>query len=140
MADRLVGSAFLKNEYITVREGKEMNMKRIVIIAAVVIVIGFIGFRVVEAVQKSAADKAVQANTQNYTPVEVLTVAKGSIASAITLSGKVQADREAPALVKAPARVTAVYAKVGDRVNKDQVLFSMEKTTIQSAYDQAAAA
>ncbi|ADY56871.1 efflux transporter, RND family, MFP subunit [Syntrophobotulus glycolicus DSM 8271] len=117
----------------------DKKKKRIIIAAVVIILLALIGLKVVKAMGDKAAKLAEEQNRQTYTPVEVLTVKAQDIASNVLLSGKVQADKEAPVLAKTPGKVTAVYGKVGDYVRKDQVLFSLDKTDVTRAYNQAAA-
>lgn len=76
---------------------------------------------------------------QSYIPVNAQTVQKGSISTNITLSGKIQADKEAPVMTKTMGRVQSIKVKVGDMVNKDQVLISLDKSDMQATYDQAQA-
>jgi RND family efflux transporter MFP subunit len=118
----------------------DKKKKKMIIAAVVVVVVIFTGIKIFKAMQDSAAKKAEELNKQTYTAVDVLTVKKQNISSTVTLSGKVQADKEAPIFVKTPGKVSAVYAKVGDSVSKDQVLFSLDKADVASSYNQAAAA
>lgn len=118
----------------------DKKKKRMIIAAVVVVVVIFTGIKIFKAMQDSAAKKAEELNKQTYTAVDVLTVKKQNISSTVTLSGKVQADKDAPVFVRTPGKVAAVYAKVGDSVKKDQVLFSLDKADVASSYKQAAAA
>lgn len=118
---------------------KRMSGKAKIAIVVVVLMV-LIGFRVNGIMKQTALKQAAEMNRVTYIPVEVLTATEQDISSDITLSGKVQADKEAPVMVKTPGKVTAVYAKVGDVVKKDQVLFSLDKTDVLSSYNQAAAA
>ena len=59
------------------------------------------------------------------TPVEVTTVTHGDLAAQARLSGKVAAAREVSILAPLSAKVTAVYVRVGDKVENGQVLFSL---------------
>ncbi|MCG1024865.1 efflux RND transporter periplasmic adaptor subunit [Dehalobacter sp.] len=119
---------------------KPIGKKKMIIAVAAILLVLLIGVRIYGAAQSAAEKKAAEQNRQNYVPVEALTLHKQSISSAITLSGKVEADKEASVVVGTPAKVTAVYAKVGDSVSKGQVLFSLDKTDLMSSYNQAAAA
>jgi len=118
---------------------KQMSRRKKIIIAVVIVLILLAAFRIYGAIQQAAEKKAAELNRKAYIPVEALTVKNRSISSNITLSGKIQADKESPVMVKTPGKVTAIYAKVGDVVKKDQVLFSLDKTDVLSAYNQAAA-
>ena len=68
------------------------------------------------------------------TPVEVTTVTHGDLAAQARLSGKVSAAREVSILAPLSAKVTAVYVRVGDKVENGQVLFSLDKSDLQTSY------
>ena len=68
------------------------------------------------------------------TPVEVTTVTHGDLAAQARLSGKVAAAREVSILAPLSAKVTAVYVRVGDKVENGQVLFSLDKSDLQTSY------
>jgi len=76
---------------------------------------------------------------QTYIPVNAETAKQQTISTNITLSGKVQADKESTIVPKTPGRVQSISVNVGDEVEKDQVLFSLDKSDVQASYDQAAA-
>jgi len=119
---------------------RPVGKKKIIITVIVVLVVLLIGVRISGAVKSAAEQKAAEQNRQNYVPVEAITLKKQSISSAITLSGKVEADKEAFIYVTTPGKVTAIHAKVGDQVSKGQVLFSLDKSDLMASYNQAAAA
>ncbi|MDJ0305080.1 MAG: efflux RND transporter periplasmic adaptor subunit [Dehalobacter sp. 4CP] len=119
---------------------KPIGKKKMIITVIAILLVLLVGVRIYGAIQSAAEKKAAEQNRQNYVPVEALTLHKQSISSAITLSGKVEADKEASVVVGTPAKVAAVYTKVGDRVSKGQVLFSLDKTDLMSSYNQASAA
>jgi RND family efflux transporter MFP subunit len=72
------------------------------------------------------------------TPVEVATVARSDLASQARLSGKVAATRDVAIMAPLTAKVTAVYVSVGDQVQSGQVLFSLDKSDLQSSYNSLA--
>lgn len=117
---------------------KLKSRKFILIIIAVIIVL-FVGLRIYGSVKSAAEKQAAEANRQSYVPVETMTLEKHNISASITLSGKVEADKEAAVVVTTPAKVTAIYVKAGDTVRKGQVLFSLDKTDVMTSYNQAAA-
>lgn len=118
---------------------KPRMKKKIIIIAVVIILVLLVAIRIGMSAQQAALQQQAEMNRVTYTPVEAQTVEKKSISSTITLSGKIQADKEAPVMVKTPGKVTAIYAKVGDVVKKDQVLLSLDKSDIMASYNQARA-
>lgn len=92
--------------------------------------------RIIGALSGSGQQAGVQ---ENYIPINAQTVTKDSISTNITLSGKVFADKEAAVIAKTPGRVESISVKVGDKVQKDQVLFSLDKSDMQASYNQARA-
>jgi len=118
--------------------GKMSRRKKIIIVVVIALIV-LAGIRISGSIKDAALKQAAELNRTSYTPVEVLTVKKQNISSTIVLSGKVQADKEAPVMVKTPGKVTSVYAKPGDHVRKDQVLFSLDKTDVLTSYNQAVA-
>jgi RND family efflux transporter MFP subunit len=119
---------------------KKGKKKKIIIAIVVIALLLMAALRVIGVMQETAAKYAAELERVTYTPVEALTVSKQDVSTDITLSGKVQADKEAPVMVKTPGKVEAVYVKVGDWVQKDQVLFSLDKSDLMASYNQAEAA
>lgn len=111
--------------------------KKFIIIGIIVVVVLFIIARVAGNVMTPPAENT--ADKVSYIPVSAVTVEKQTIATTITLSGKVQADSEVMIMPKTPGKVESLAVKVGDSVEKNQVLFSLEKTDMLSSYNQAAA-
>ena len=118
---------------------QKISRRKKIILVIIVILVILVAVRVGSSLGKAAQQRAAELNRVSYTPVEALTVEKQAISSTITLSGKVQADKEAPVMVKTPGKVTAVHVKVGDAVQKDQVLFSLDKSDMLASYNQALA-
>jgi len=128
----------IENDGKVKKKGK--RKRRIIITLIVLALVVLTASRVVGIMQEKAAKYAAELERETYIPVEALTVAKQDISTDIVLSGKVQADKEAPVMVKTPGKVEAVYVKVGDWVEKDQVLFSLDKSDLMPSYKQAEAA
>lgn len=115
---------------------KATSRKKKIITAIVVLaVVLLLGVRILGALGKAAPVEV----KQTYIPVNVQTVQKQNISTNITLSGKVQADKEAAVIVKSMGRVQSISVKVGDIVKKDQILFSLDKSEMQATYDQTLA-
>lgn len=74
---------------------------------------------------------------ENYVPVEIQTVKKDTIANSIALNGKIYANEEVMVIPQMPGKVSEVRVKLGDYVDKDQVLFVMDQKEIQRAIEQA---
>jgi len=120
---------------------KKGKRKKRIIITLIVVALLFLGVsRVIGILQENAAKYAAELQRVTYTPVEALTVTKQDVSTDIILSGKVQAEKEAPVMVKTPGKVETVYVKVGDWVEKDQVLFRLDKSDLMASYKQAEAA
>lgn len=74
---------------------------------------------------------------EEYIPVEIETVKEDTLASRISLNGKVQANEEVTVMPKMAGTVSRVNVKLGDSVAKDQVLFVMDQKDAQRAIEQA---
>jgi RND family efflux transporter MFP subunit len=115
---------------------KELSKaKKIISILVVLILVLFVLGRIIGS---RGENQPVEVK-QSYIPVNAQTVQKQDISTNITLSGKIQADKEAAVLPKTMGRVESIAVKVGDVVKKDQVLFSLDRADLQTTYDQAAA-
>lgn len=113
---------------------KELSRGKKVLTVVIFLFVLLLIFRVIGA---KPAEEAVQ---QHYIAVNAQTVKKQTISSNMVLSGRVYADKEAAVIVKTPGRVESIAVKAGDRVEKGQVLFSLDKSDMQASYDQAEAA
>ena len=91
---------------------------------------------VVRIVGSTGKDQSVIQQTD--IPVFAETVSKLDITSSITISGEVQAEKKAIITPKTPGRVESISVKVGDRVKKGQVLFSLDKSELIGAMNQTA--
>lgn len=74
------------------------------------------------------------------TTVEVAEVTTGDIENYASYSSKVKAAQEIMVLPKVPGKVEKINFDLGDRVNKGQVLFELDKTDALLQMNQAAAA
>lgn len=108
--------------------------KKAFTVLASLLVLAFLGSRIFGF----ASDQPVEVQ-QSYIPVNAQNVQKQDISTNITLSGKVQADKEAAVIAKSMGRVQSMAVKVGDVVKKDQVLFSLDRSDMQASYEQAKA-
>ncbi|MEW9123190.1 MAG: efflux RND transporter periplasmic adaptor subunit [Thermotaleaceae bacterium] len=89
------------------------------------------------AKQKVVDADAPAAEELNYTPVETEKVELKTIATEVSFSGKVEANREVSVVPKTPGKVTSVQVKVGSNVSQGTTLFVMNKEDIQKQVDQA---
>ncbi|CAH2215044.1 efflux RND transporter periplasmic adaptor subunit [Tepidibacter aestuarii] len=83
---------------------------------------------------------------EKFVSVETKTSKKQNIDVKTTLSAKVKPIEEADIVPKIPGKVTSVNVEIGKKVNKGDVLFTIDKTDLvngvksaQAAYDIAAA-
>ena len=72
--------------------------------------------------------------------VEVVEATVGSIESVISYSSRVKPAQEIMVMPKQPGKVVKVNFEIGQRVNKGQILFEMDKVDAQLQLNQAAAA
>jgi len=114
---------------------KQMSRRRKIVIGVITLLVLLLVSRIIGSL--SGGEEAVI--QRQYIPVSAQTVTKDSISTNIILSGKVYADKEAAVLAKTPGRVVSMAVKVGDVVQKDQVLFSLDKSDMQASYNQAVA-
>ncbi|HWQ51793.1 MAG TPA: efflux RND transporter periplasmic adaptor subunit [Terriglobales bacterium] len=68
------------------------------------------------------------------TAVETAVAVKGDLAARRELSGKVEADADVAVMAPLPVKVITVYAKVGDKVAKGDLLFTLDKTDVEKQY------
>lgn len=69
------------------------------------------------------------------TAVEVSMVALGEIATENRINGRVVSENEVSIFSPIAAEVTSVNVKVGDKVNKNTVLFTVDNASLQRSYD-----
>ncbi|ABR46424.1 efflux transporter, RND family, MFP subunit [Alkaliphilus metalliredigens QYMF] len=72
-----------------------------------------------------------------YVPVEVERAETKYIGNGVNLNGKIHANDEAMVLPKIPGRVTSVNVKLGDFVQKDSVLFTIDQKDVLRSIEQA---
>ncbi|MDR1962057.1 MAG: efflux RND transporter periplasmic adaptor subunit [Gracilibacteraceae bacterium] len=101
------------------------------IVAAVLV---FIGWRLATQLTGSPTEPAL-----SYVAVNAETAALADMNVSVQLSGKVEADNSVTVIPTTPGTVRSIAVKIGDRVAADQLLFSLDKSSIQPSYDQAQA-
>ena len=77
---------------------------------------------------KSGTTAEAGSGSEAAEPVKVMTVAKTIIARTIDYTATVQAFEEVNMAPSSPGRVDRIYVEVGDRVEKGQNLFLMDRT------------
>lgn len=84
----------------------------------------------------SAEDTAV-AEEESYTAVEVETLKSMELHIENVMTAKVYADKDVYVVPLMAGKVEKIYVSVGDRVQKDDVLFVMDKDDISKQVNQA---
>lgn len=106
-----------------------MKKKFILIMAIIIAVIGAVGY------SKKSEKVNVQADLKNeekYVPVSVEKVAKNTISNVTTYSGQVFAENDLAIVPKLPGKVTSINVKVGSKVKKGDVLFTLDKKDVEN--------
>jgi len=81
--------------------------------------------------------KGEELEKEDYIPVEVIDIKKQSLNNPRSFKGKVVANEEVSIIPKVMGTVETVNVKLGDRVSKGQVLFTVDASNIQRNLDQA---
>lgn len=77
---------------------------------------------------------------ESEVPVQVETVAKGLLDAKAGLAGKFEPKESAAIVPKVSGKITAVHVKVGQKVNKGDVLFTLDTVDLQNTVQQSEAA
>lgn len=97
-------------------------MKKYLKPLVLVIIVSLIGLRIITSIM----DKGSVETKENYISVEAEEVSKGEIFDYIIVTGTVSADRSVNIIPTIPAKVSNINVEVGDRVNKGDLLFSLD--------------
>lgn len=84
-----------------------------------------------------ANNKSTENVEVNLTPVQVALVKKDTIKDITMISGKVIPTQEVAVSPKLGGKVTDIRVKVGDKVNKGDILFTLDDGDAQARVDQA---
>ena len=87
-----------------------------------------------------SSEDAVVAEEESYTAVEVETLESMELHVENIMTAKTYADKDVYVIPMISGKVESINVKVGDRVNKDAVLFVMDKEDIDKQVNQALAA
>ncbi len=85
----------------------------------------------------SKGNKEDAVKEEEYVPVEVGKVEKKTIYNEVTFSGKVHPDKDVMVMPKIMGKVESVNFKVGDKVNKGAILFTLDKEDVEKQVQQA---
>jgi multidrug efflux pump subunit AcrA (membrane-fusion protein) len=79
-------------------------------------------------------EEVVNSNEIVSTPIEIQVVANEDISNVNRINGSVLAKDEVAIFTPVAGEVTNVYVKVGDKVSKDQVLFTIDNASLVRSY------
>lgn len=111
-----------------------MKKKIVVIFIVMLLVAAFISGCGAKEPTNLNEEKKVE---ENYTPVTIEKVESRTISNEIVFSGKVYANKEVMVLPKIPGKVASIKSDVGSKVEKDSVLFTLDKEDVQNQVNQA---
>lgn len=112
-----------------------MMKKRIVVVfVAMILLAAFISGCAAQRPANLEEQKTVE---ESYVPVAIEKVESKTISNEIVFSGKVYANKEVTVLPKIPGKVASIKSNVGAEVEKDSVLFTLDKEDVQNQVDQA---
>lgn len=109
----------------------KLTKKKIFLFIVILILLGIVTYRIAGAIKPPAATDKI--------PVNVITsvVEKGNIYATSPLTGRIDPNESAAVLPLAPGEVSKVYVSLGDRVEKGDILFTLDKTQAQVSYNAA---
>lgn len=113
---------------------KKRNKRKYILIIIGLILIAIIALRFIQTFSPAPEETPQLAN------VETDVVRYGSLEAQSPLTGRVEPREEVTILPFSSGEVTAVYVRLGDRVNKGDLLFTIDGTQIAASLNQAKAA
>lgn len=112
-------------------EKKTGKVKKILILLMALTALGLVA--------GCSGSKPTAAVEEKYIPVEVESVGNKTLVNTAMLSGKVTSETDVAVVPKVPGKVESVNVKVGDTVHAGEVLFTLETTDMNNAYQLAEA-
>lgn len=94
---------------------------------------------IVFTVACTSEDDIEEVKEETYTPVEISQVTVKSLENITSMSGKISPNKDVMVMPDMPGKVETVNVKDGDKVNKGDLLFTLDKKDIQKQIDQAKA-
>lgn len=102
-------------------------MKRILVLLLIFIIV----------LTGCSSEEAVVTEEESYTAVEVETLKPMNLSIENIMTAKVFADKDVFVIPLMAGKVEKIYVNVGDKVNKDEVLFVLDKDDINKQVNQA---
>ncbi len=119
-------------------------MKRFIVIAVILAVLGGIGYlsfsRINEQKNRKGMETGKDIQARLGIPVETTTIGMGSIESHLAINGSLKGRNEVPIYPKATGRIKQFYVDNGSRVRSGQVVAQLETSEIDEQVRQAEAA
>lgn len=114
-------------------ETRPKNKKKwpFILILFVIALLAFGAFRIIGVLQPPKVEIVIPVN------VSVTTAELGTIEAYTPLTGRIDPVESATILPMASGEVTAVYASLGDYVNKGDRLFDIDSSQVSTSYQQA---
>ncbi len=98
--------------------------------------LGLLIFPIVTAALLLTACTAQEAYSEKLVPVQVATPSRGTIENRVVFRGQVKPERQVPVISRLQGKVLDVFFDVGDTVQADDVLFTMDKRDIADNIDK----
>lgn len=108
-----------------------MNKKKIIIWIIAIVFIGIAGYRIYDTFFK--AEEIIE--KQNIVKVEV--VEERDIVTSSPISAKIEPKEQVAIIPMAQGQITSVNVKLGDKVKKGQVLFTIDSTQAKTVMNKA---
>ncbi len=90
-------------------------------------------FTLTLALLTGCSEKKVEKATIEIIPVKVQKMVKENIARTLDYAANLQADEQVFYAPAAMGRIEKIYVEIGDRIKKDQLLVTMDRTNLQQA-------
>lgn len=104
---------------------------KFITIGAIVIVLGFIVFRIMSSMTGTPTEEESLVN------VKTALAEKMSINTTSPITGRVEPIEEVSIVPLVSGQITAVYVEIGDKVSKGETLFQIDGTQLLTTYNKA---
>lgn len=107
------------------------NKNKLITIGAIVIVLGFIVFRIMSSMTGTPTEEESLVN------VKTALAEKMSINTTSPITGRVEPIEEVSIVPLVSGQITGVYVEIGDKVSKGETLFQIDGTQLLATYNKA---